>query len=144
MTTFQTKKETLQSDIQELEKFLIHEYLEMAKSINVQKVNLCGKYQALLTEISKHRDDWYNEIDTITQSEKTKVDVMRTKCMHALDKQEGEIKNHISQIRQNMSFLKSDKTCRISRNYWTLMMSTWSALTNRGIKNLEGCLLKSL
>lgn len=31
---------------------------------------------------------------------------MKTKCMHALDKQEGEINQQLSQIRQHMSDLE--------------------------------------
>lgn len=78
MTTFQTKKETLQSDIQELEKSLIHEYQGMAKRTNIQRDKLNEKAQKLLKLISKREEDWHREIDTITQREKTKVEGIRT------------------------------------------------------------------
>lgn len=100
--TFLAKKETLQSDIQELEKFLIHEYQEMAKSTKIQKEKLNEKAQKLLKVISKREEDWHRKIDTITQREKTKVELMRTECMHALDKQEVKISDLISQIRRHM------------------------------------------
>lgn len=61
------------------------------------------KAQELLNVISKREEDWHREIDTITEREKTKVELMRTKCMHALDKQEVEISDHISQIRRHMA-----------------------------------------
>lgn len=83
MTTFQSKKEKLQKDIKELEKFLIHEYQEMAKDIRVQRDKLDEKSQKLSKVISKRGEDWHREIDIITQKEKTKVDVMRSKCMQA-------------------------------------------------------------
>nr|XP_034310189.1 uncharacterized protein LOC117683973 [Crassostrea gigas] len=103
MTTFQTKKETLQSDIQELEKSLIHEYQEMAKSTKIQKDKLNEKAQKLLKVISKREEDWHREINTTTKREKSKVEVMRTKCMHALDKQEVKINDLISKIRRHMA-----------------------------------------
>lgn len=106
MTTFQTKKETLQSDFEELEKSFFHEYQEMAKSIKVQKVKLDEKCQALLKLISTRGEDWHREIDTITQREKSKVNNMNFRFKHALEKEEGGITKQISQIRHYISDLK--------------------------------------
>uniref|UniRef100_A0A8W8MAZ9 B box-type domain-containing protein n=1 Tax=Magallana gigas TaxID=29159 RepID=A0A8W8MAZ9_MAGGI len=106
MTTFQTKKETLQSDIQELDKSIIHKYQEMAKGTKIQKDRLNEKSQKLLKLISKLAEDWHREIDTITQKETTKVEVVRTNCMHALDKQEFEISVRISKIWGHIADLK--------------------------------------
>lgn len=106
MKTFQSKKETFQLDIQELEKFLIHDYQEISKTNKIQEDRLNEKSQKLLKIISKLEEDWHREIDTITQREKTKVQQMRTKCMHALDKQAVEVTDHISQIRRHMTDLK--------------------------------------
>lgn len=103
---FQSKKETLQSDIQELEKSIFCKYQEMADSIKAQKTSLDEKSEKLLNIISKLGEDWHKEIDTVTKKEKTKVNTMKTKCMHALDKQEGEINQQLSQIRQHMSDLE--------------------------------------
>lgn len=105
MTTFQIKKETLQSDIQELEKFLIQEYQKMADSIRNQKDLLDKGFQKLLEVISKREDDWHRVIEKITQKEKIRVDDMKNKCMHTLDEQEGEINKQISQIRRHTSEL---------------------------------------
>lgn len=75
----------------------------MAKRTNIQRDKLNEKAQKLLKLISKREEDWHREIDTITQRKKTKVEVMRTKCMFALDKQEVEISDHIYQIRRHMA-----------------------------------------
>lgn len=73
MKTFQGKKETLQSDIQELEKSIFCKYQEMADSIKAQKTSLDEKSEKLLKIISKLGEDWHKEIDTVTKREKQKL-----------------------------------------------------------------------
>lgn len=106
MMIFRSKIETIQKDVQELKPFIFHKYQEMADSVKAQKTTLDEKSKELLNVISKHGDDWHREIDRVTLSELKKVDVMRIKCMHVLDKEETGIMDQISKMKQYMSDLK--------------------------------------
>lgn len=123
MIFFESKQKTLQTDIQELEKFLTHDYQEMAKSTKFQKDKVNKEFEISLDSISKLEKDWHREIDTIIQREKNNVERMKTKCMHALDNQEGEINKQISQIRRHMSDLK-----KLLENNDVYMISSYKSM----------------
>ncbi|XP_052715337.1 E3 ubiquitin-protein ligase TRIM71-like [Crassostrea angulata] len=116
--TMDNKKETIQKDLQELEKSIYLKYQEIASIIPVQKSALNENSQELTTEIDKHGEDLHREINTIIRNMKSNMEEMDTKHLAVLDKQEDEIKHTISEITQTIAELKtllnSNEVSRVS------------------------------
>nr|XP_034307892.1 uncharacterized protein LOC105324262 [Crassostrea gigas]XP_034307893.1 uncharacterized protein LOC105324262 [Crassostrea gigas]XP_034307894.1 uncharacterized protein LOC105324262 [Crassostrea gigas]XP_034307895.1 uncharacterized protein LOC105324262 [Crassostrea gigas]XP_034307896.1 uncharacterized protein LOC105324262 [Crassostrea gigas] len=105
--TMDNKKETIQKDLQELEKSIYLKYQEIASIIPVQKSALNENSQKLTTEIDKHGEDLHRKINTIIRNMKSNMEEMDTKHLAVLDKQEDEIKHTISEITQTITELKT-------------------------------------
>ncbi|XP_052678543.1 tripartite motif-containing protein 3-like [Crassostrea angulata] len=100
-------KEIIQKDLQELEKSIYPKYQEIASINPVQRSALNENSQKLTTEIDKHGEDLHREINTIIRDMKSNVEVMDTKHLAALNKQEDKIKHTISEITQTIAELKA-------------------------------------
>nr|XP_034308099.1 E3 ubiquitin-protein ligase TRIM71-like [Crassostrea gigas] len=105
--TMDNKKETIQKDLQQLEKSIYLKYQEIASINQVQKSALHENSQKLTTEIDKHGEDLHREINTIIRNMKSNVEETDTKHLAVLDKQEDEIKHTISEITQTITELKT-------------------------------------
>ncbi|XP_052702681.1 uncharacterized protein LOC128179320 [Crassostrea angulata] len=107
LESLKNKKQFLQQDLQDFEKFIYPKYKEILSSISEQKVDLNENSQKLTTAINKHGEDWHREIDTSIQKLKSDLDEMDSKHLAVLNQKEDEIKRTISEITQSIADLNT-------------------------------------
>ncbi|XP_061177569.1 uncharacterized protein LOC133186333 [Saccostrea echinata] len=103
---FNDKKEEMKNDLQELEKCLHSKYEGIASEIGVEKSGLDGQYGKLTTAVIKQGEDWHREINITVNKQKSEIDEMKTKHLAALNKQEKDIKQITSNVKQSILDLK--------------------------------------
>ena len=103
---YETKRELMQKDLQDLEKSIYPDHQEAARHIPIQKVDVNQRYQNLRTALDKQGEALHTEIDTIIHGMKSEIDDMDTKHKAALDQQEVAITNSITEITQIILDLK--------------------------------------
>ncbi|XP_062577071.1 E3 ubiquitin-protein ligase TRIM71-like [Saccostrea cucullata] len=101
-----SKTNDLQKDLKELEEKIYPKYKEIALDLNSEKVNLEKHYEKLTTAVTKQGEGWQREINIIVNKQKSKIDEMKTKHLAALNKQEKEIKQITSYVKQCIVDLK--------------------------------------
>nr|XP_034310109.1 tripartite motif-containing protein 45-like [Crassostrea gigas] len=106
MKIFDTKKEILKNDLEELKISLIPKYHEIAATIPVQKAELEKHSKRLTTALCKRSEEWHREIDEIINNRKTEINQMQIMYLAALNKQKTEITQSISLIAQRIVDLK--------------------------------------
>ncbi|XP_062588895.1 uncharacterized protein LOC134250544 [Saccostrea cucullata] len=99
-------KEILNNDLKELEKKICPTYEEIASDLNSEKLTLEKHYEKLTTAVTKQGEDWHREIDIIVNKQKSEIDDMKSKHLAALNKQENEIKQTTSDVKQCIHDLK--------------------------------------
>ncbi|XP_062574668.1 uncharacterized protein LOC134236503 [Saccostrea cucullata] len=99
-------KEILNNDLTELEKVIYPTYEEIVSDLKSEKPNLEKHYEKLTTAVTKQGEDWHREINIIVNKQKSEIDEMKTKHLAALNKQEKEIKQIISEVKQCIVDLK--------------------------------------
>ncbi|XP_062604333.1 uncharacterized protein LOC134266115 [Saccostrea cucullata] len=99
-------KEIFNKDLKELEKIIYPTYEEIALDLNSEKLNLEKHYEKLTTAVTKQGEDWHREIDIIVNKQKSEINDMKTKHLAALNKQENEIKQTTSDVKQSILDLK--------------------------------------
>ncbi|XP_062616911.1 tripartite motif-containing protein 2-like [Saccostrea cucullata] len=101
-----SKTKGLENDLQELEKRIYPAYEEISLDLNSEKLNLEKHYENLTSAVTKHGEDWHREINVIVNKQKSEIDEMKTKHLAALNKQENEIKQITSEVKQCIVDLK--------------------------------------
>ncbi|XP_062591566.1 uncharacterized protein LOC134253067 [Saccostrea cucullata] len=99
-------KEILNNDLKELEKRICPTYEEIVLDLNSEKLNLEKHYEKLTTAVTKQGEDWHREINIIVNKQKSEIDEMKSKHLAALNKQEHEIKQTTSDVKQCILDLK--------------------------------------
>ncbi|XP_062610285.1 uncharacterized protein LOC134272068 [Saccostrea cucullata] len=101
-----SKRKYFKKDLQELEKTIFPIYEEIASVLNSEKENLEKHYEKLTTAVTKQGEDWHREINIIVNKQKYEIDEMKSKHLAALNKQEKEIKQITSELKQCIVNLK--------------------------------------
>lgn len=118
MEKLKRQKLVLQRDKYELEKFLYPQYQEIASFILAQKVDCEENSNKLTTAINKYGEHLHREIDIVIKKLKSDLYEWDSKYMDALKKQEYDIKQTISEIRQSIAdhnkLMNSNDVSRVS------------------------------
>nr|XP_022305821.1 uncharacterized protein LOC111112576 [Crassostrea virginica] len=104
---FESKKEVLRRDLQELEKSIFSKYQESAAIIKTQKTDQLKHSQKLTAELHKQGEALHREINTIIQRKQAEIDEMNAQHLAAIQKQEYETNKALHEIKQVIQDLKS-------------------------------------
>ncbi|XP_078321654.1 uncharacterized protein LOC111111319 [Crassostrea virginica] len=104
---FESKKEVLRRDLQELEKFIFPRYQESAAITKTQKTDQLKQSQKLTAELNKQGEALHREINTIIQRKQSEIDEMDRQHAAAIEKQEDVINKALHEIKQVIQDLKS-------------------------------------
>ncbi|XP_062584171.1 uncharacterized protein LOC134245956 [Saccostrea cucullata] len=99
-------KEIFKTDLNELEKRILPTYEEISSDVYSEKVKVEKHYEKLTSAVTKQGEDWHREINIIVNKQKSEIDEMKTKHLTALNKQENEIKQITSEVKQSIFDLK--------------------------------------
>ncbi|XP_062584598.1 uncharacterized protein LOC134246286 [Saccostrea cucullata] len=112
---FNSKKEIIGKDTEELKQMISPTYEEIAIDIEAQIANLDGEYDKLSTAVTEHGKQWHKEIDNIVNKLKREIEEMKSKHMSILMKHLDEIKQITSLIEQTLLELnRIDESNKIS------------------------------
>ncbi|XP_078335050.1 uncharacterized protein LOC144625990 [Crassostrea virginica] len=106
LTWFETKREVMQKDLQDLEKSIYPKYQEAATNIPVQRAEVNKRSQKLKTALDKQGEALHTEIDTIIKEMKSEIDDMDAQHKAVIDRQEYAINRTIPEITQVILNLK--------------------------------------
>ncbi|XP_078331293.1 uncharacterized protein LOC144625096 [Crassostrea virginica] len=106
LTWFETKRELIQKDLQDLEKSIYPKYQKAATNIPVQRADVNKHSQKLTTALDKQGEALHTEINTIIQGMKSQIDDMDAQHIAAIDQQEVAINRTIPEITQAILDLK--------------------------------------
>ena len=116
---FESKKDVLKRDLEELEKSIFPKYQESAAIIMTQRTNQHEHFQKLTADLNKQGEILHGEINTIIQSKQSEIDDMDAQQLAALGKQEAAVHKTISEIKQAIQDLKSllntNDVCYVSK-----------------------------
>lgn len=90
----------LQADMEELEKIIYPEYLNIAASFPLQKADLNKNTETLISVIDKRGRKWHREIDNIISKLKSDIKKTESEQLAILKEQEDNINQSISEITQ--------------------------------------------
>ncbi|XP_056007731.1 uncharacterized protein LOC130050906 [Ostrea edulis] len=99
--------ESLQKDLEELEKRIYPRYEKMASNVQTEKAELETKYGKLTTAADQQGEILHREITGIVNQRKSAITEMKTKHLDALKKNTDEITQKMAELKQIMSDLKS-------------------------------------
>ncbi|XP_062596451.1 uncharacterized protein LOC134257896 [Saccostrea cucullata] len=99
-------KEIFKTDLKELERRILPTYEEISSYLYSEKVKLEKHYGKLTSAVTKQGEDWHREINIIVNKQKSEIDEMKTKHLAAVNKQEKEIKQITSEVKQSIFDLK--------------------------------------
>lgn len=100
LKSFESKKELLQRDLQELKNYIHPSYCEILSSIKAQRAEQNINSLILITNLQKQGEILHKEIDNIISELKSRLCYMDSKHLDELNKEEGDITRSISDITQ--------------------------------------------
>lgn len=103
---FESKKEVLHNDLQELEESIFPNYQEIESKIPVHRADLSKNSQTLTTDFDKQGEEWHKEIENAIMKLKSDIEEMVNLHQTVLNKHEDEITVTITEIRQSIADLK--------------------------------------
>ena len=92
------RKNRIQKDLTELEKSLYPQYQEIASKISVQIADQQKHSEGLITAVSKQGEALHQEVDAAIQRMTSDIEVMGSKCMVAIHRQEIAVNRTIDEI----------------------------------------------
>ncbi|XP_062600327.1 tripartite motif-containing protein 2-like [Saccostrea cucullata] len=101
-----SKTKFLENDLEDLEKRIYPTFEEITSDLRSEKVNSEKHYEKLTTAVTKHGENWHREINIIVNKQKSEIDEMKSKHLAVLNKQEKEIKQITSDVRECILDLK--------------------------------------
>nr|XP_022304487.1 uncharacterized protein LOC111111672 [Crassostrea virginica] len=104
---FESKKEDLRKDLEELEKSIFPKYQESAAIIKTQTTDQQKHSQKLTAELNKRGEALHTEINTIVQREQLKIDNLNAQHLAAIKNQEAVINKALREIKEVIAHLKS-------------------------------------
>nr|XP_022308271.1 E3 ubiquitin-protein ligase TRIM36-like [Crassostrea virginica] len=104
---FESKKEVLRKDLEELEKSIYPLYQKSASIIKTQKFDQSKHSQKLTAELNEQGEALHREISTIVQRKQSEIDDMNNQHLTAIEKQEDVINKTLHEIKQVIMYLKS-------------------------------------
>ncbi|XP_062585365.1 E3 ubiquitin-protein ligase Trim36-like [Saccostrea cucullata] len=102
-----SKIKDMEKELKELDTKLFRKYEEIASDIKTKKENLDTHYRKLTAAVTKQGEDWHREINIIVNNKISEIDVMKTKHLAVLYKQENEMKQIASDVKQSIVDLKN-------------------------------------
>eukprot|EP00105_Crassostrea_gigas_P036508 XP_019920656.1 PREDICTED: uncharacterized protein LOC109617977 [Crassostrea gigas] len=103
---YQTKKEIIEKDSEELEKNICPKYEEIAHDLENQLANLDGGYEKITSEISNQGEEWHREIEIIINQMKSEINEIKMKHKYILQKHLDEINEIESLMKKSLLNLK--------------------------------------
>nr|XP_022304370.1 E3 ubiquitin-protein ligase TRIM36-like [Crassostrea virginica] len=103
---FESKKEVLRKDLEELEKSILPKYQESA-AIITQKTDQHKHSKKLTAELEKQGEALHREINTVIQRKQAEIGEMNAQYQAAIEKQETVINKALHEIKQVIVHLKS-------------------------------------
>ena len=107
LEAFESKKEVLRRDLEELEKFIFPKYQESAAFIKTQKTDHRKHIQKLIADVNKQGDLLLREVNNVIQKKQSEIDEMDKQHRAAVEKEEDSINKAINEIEQVILYLKS-------------------------------------
>ncbi|XP_022296822.2 uncharacterized protein LOC111106439 isoform X1 [Crassostrea virginica] len=96
---YNTKKEQIQSDTEELENQILPAYEEIANELEMQIASLDEEYKKLTTEMSKQKEEIHREVDNAMEQMEKEIGEIKLKHHSLLQK-------HLDEIKQLQSFMQ--------------------------------------
>jgi hypothetical protein len=97
---FNSKRKSIEKDFKELQTLLQPKYEQIASEIKREKSSLESHYSQLNTTATNLGDAWHREVDVIVNRRKAIIKEMKSKHLDALSKQEDDITQIISELKQ--------------------------------------------
>lgn len=104
---FEQKRDSLQSDLTELEEIILPKFQNFATDVPVKKVDIERNSKKLKLSICKRGEKMHKQIDLIMNELKTEITVTRSKQIAALMEIDKDIKQSISEIEKTILYIKN-------------------------------------
>jgi hypothetical protein len=102
-----TKKESLQKDLTQLENKIYVQYEEMSAKVETEMSELDKKYGNLSSAADQQGDVWHRQITAIVNKRKSQIEERKTKHRQILQKQSDDISHTMNEIKQTVLEIKN-------------------------------------
>ncbi|XP_062570711.1 E3 ubiquitin-protein ligase TRIM36-like [Saccostrea cucullata] len=102
-----SKSNGLEKELKELKYKINPVYEDIESDLKSEKINLEKHYEKLTTAVTKRGEEWHREIDIIVKNNKSEIHEMKTKHLAVLNKEENDIQQITSDIKQSILDLKT-------------------------------------